>query len=150
MFDKMSAKIFLKKIHNAAIPNTSEDEEHFNSFKIGQKFETIPWSERNYEFHKKLFALLNIVTSRNMRWKNPYILLKAIQFDIGSVDIIRDINDQIKTMPKSIAFKNMSEIEFTTLFNDIVNFMLANLDVLVPGMSEYQYRSYVERVLLFV
>ena len=94
--------------------------------------------------------MLNIVSQSNQKWNNPYLLLKAIQLDINSVDVFQHFNGEVKRVPKSIAFRNMSEIGFTKLFNNIVDFIIAHLDLLLPGMSEDKFKMYVQRVLDFV
>lgn len=145
----MSDIIFLEKIPRYAQPVDDDAKRIFDSFRIGQKFEVIPWKERNYLFHKKLYALINLVVYRNRNWKSAYFLLKLIQIDIGSVEVGRDLQGQIKQFPKSIAFKSMSEPEFTTLFSNTVDYLLAHLEILLPGMRREEFNTYVDRILHF-
>lgn len=147
----MPETIFLEKISGKAVIAADDNsKEIFDTFKIGQKFEVKPWKDRNYGFHKKLFELLNIVVHRNPNWKKSHFLLKLIQLDIGSVEVGKDFQGNVKELPKSIAFRNMSEPSFTRLFNDVANHILKYLDVLLPGMSEAEYKTLVERILTFV
>ncbi len=145
----MSDIIFLEKVPTAAIPVDDDAKRIFDTFGIGQKFEVIPWKERNYRFHKKIFALLNLVIEHNRNWKSAYFLLKLIQIDIGDVDVGKDMNGVIVQFPKSIAFKSMSEPVFTKLFSKTVQHMLDNLALLVPGISRAQFNSFVEKILAF-
>lgn len=139
--------LFLEKVTGAAIPENPEARKIFNSFKIGHKFEILPWSDRNRGFHKKMFSLLGVVCENNTRWKNSRFLLGLIQIDIGNVDIGKDLNGNILQIPKSISFRKMSEPEFTKLFSDVIDYMLANLEVLVPGMPEERFNMFVQRIL---
>ena len=148
----MSDIIFLEKKKpnigpSAGVPIDDDAKRIFDTFQIGQKFEVVPWKDRNVGFHRKLFALLNLVVHNNSNWKAAYFLLKLIQMDIGSVDIGKDMNGIIVQFPKSIAFKSMSEPTFTKLFSDIVNYMLANLTILLPGMSRELFNVYVQSIL---
>lgn len=145
----MTEQIFLEKIPGHAIPADDDSKMLFDHFKIGQKFEVLPWKSRSYGFHKKYFALLNLVVHRNYKWKSAYFLLKLIQIDIGSVEVGRDYQDQIKQFPKSISFRSMSEIEFTKLFSNTVNHMLEHLGMLLPGMKEEEFNRYVQHILDF-
>jgi hypothetical protein len=146
----LSDTLFLEKIPGYAQPADDETKEIFDTFRIGQKFEILPWKERNYLFHKKLFALLNLVAYRNPRWKSAHFLLKIIQMDIGSVVVGMDFDGKVKQFPESIAFRSMSEPKFTKLFNNVANHILQYLELLLPGMSEQEYKTHVERILLFV
>jgi len=139
--------IFLEKVPLAAIPTDNDSKRIFDGFQIGQKFEVIPWKERNYRFHQKIFSLLNLVVSNNENWKSAYFLLKLIQIDIGNVEVGVDLNGEVKQFPKSISFKKMSEPAFSKLFSQTVDHMLAHLDILVPGMRQDVFNAYVQRIL---
>ncbi len=140
-------KLFLKKVSGAAVPADEDMQEIYNSFQIGQHFEVLPWKERNYKFHKKLFSLLGIVSERNEKWKNRHSLLKACQFGIGHVDMIANINMDLIPVPKSIKFDKLKEPEFIWLYKEISQYLLTNLELLVPGMQEQEFETYVQRIL---
>jgi len=142
-------KIFLSKAIQQAFPVDEDAQEAFNKFPIGQKFEVLPWDERNYGFHKKLFSLVDLVVQNNPNWKAPYFLLKLIQLDLGIVEVGRDFQGIVKEFPKSIAFRNMKQIEFNDLFSKVHQHMLSNLAILIPGMSEKMFNSFVSRILNF-
>lgn len=143
------SEIFLEKVSGAAIPIDEDSAMIFNSFPLGQKFEVVEWSERNLGFHKKIFSLLNIVLQNNPKWKgyNPRKFLADIQLDIGWSEDHKDYKDRLQRRPVSISFKKMSEIKFTKLFNEVNQFLLTNLEELLPNMPEAVYESYVHRIL---
>jgi len=142
-------KLFLEKIPGAAIPTDENCQQLFNSFEIGQKFEIVPWKDRKYSNHKAFFKMVNIVVQNNMQWKSAHFLIKLIQIDLGNVDVGVNFKGEVEQFPKSIAFKNMSEIAFKKLFSEFVDYILANLNVLIPGMKESVFQSYVMRILEF-
>ena len=143
-------EIFLEKVTGAAIPSSDEDLEVFNSFKIGQKFEVLPWDDRNAQFHRKFFSMLGIVSERNPKWKNRHSLCKACQFGIGHVNMVANIHGQLVPVPKSISFKNMKEPEFIWLYKEVSQYLLTNLELLIPGMSPNEFKMQVQRVLDYI
>ena len=145
----MADKLFLRKVSGAAVPMDENMTEIYNSFKIGQIFEVLPWKDRNAAFHRKLFGMLGIISERNQKWKNRHALLKACQFGIGHVDIISDINGNLTPVPKSIKFDKMKEPEFIWLYKEISQYILTNLEMLVPNMPEQEFETYVHRILMF-
>lgn len=143
----MADKLFLRKVPKAAIPMDEDMEAIFNPFKIGQVFEVLPWDNRNYGFHQKMFRMVGIISERNPKWKNRHALTKACQFGIGHVDLKSDIHGNITPVPKSIKFKNMKEPEFIWLYREISQYMLTNLELLCPDMAEKEFNTYVHRIL---
>ena len=140
-------KLFLKKVTGGAIPADEDAQEIFNSFKIRQNFEVLPWKERNVAFHRKFFAMLGIISERNPKWKNRHSLCKACQFGIGHVDMVANIHGQLVAVPKSIRFDKMKEPEFIRLYKEISQYLLTNLELLVPGMREDEFETYVLRIM---
>lgn len=143
----MADKLFLRKESGCAVPMDEDMTEIYNSFKIGQIFEVLPWKTRNYNFHKKLFRLVGLISERNPKWKNRHSLIKACQFGIGHVDLVADINGNIVPVPKSIKFDKMKEPEFIWLYKSISQYLLTNLELLCPNMPEQEFETYVHRIL---
>jgi len=148
----MSDIIFLEKKkpdfgQSVGLPVDDDAKRIFDTFQIGQKFEVIPWRERNWKFHKKIFSLLGLVIERNRNWKSAYFLLKLIQIDIQDVEVGVDMYGKVTQFPKSISFKSMSEPSFTRLFSRTLQHILDNIDLLVPGMSRDQLNAFAMRIL---
>ncbi len=148
----MSDIIFLEKKKpnigpSAGVPADDDSQEIFNTFSIGQKFEVVPWKDRNYNFLKKYFDLINLVVYRNKNWKSAYFLIKLIQVDIGDVEVGVDMHGAVTQFPKSISFKNMSGPAFTRLFSRTLQHMLDNIELLVPGMNRDQLNMFAQRIL---
>ncbi len=141
--------LFLEKQPTIAVPVDDDAKRIFDTFQIGQKFEVIPWKERNYRFHQKIFSLLGLVIEHNRNWKSAYFLLKLIQIDIQDVEIGVDMHGIVKQFPKSISFKSMSEPAFTRLFSKTLQHMLDNIELLVPGMRRDQLNAFAERILAY-
>lgn len=144
----MADQLFLRKVSGAAIPADEDFQDIFNKFKIGQHFEVLPWKDRNYLFFKKMFRMVGIVSERNPKWKNRYSLIKTCQFGIGHVVIESDINgNMIHPVPVSLKFKTMKEPEFMWLYREISQYLLTNLELMVPGMPREQFETLVQQIL---
>lgn len=141
--------LFLEKQPTIAVPVDDDAKRIFDTFQIGQKFEVIPWKERNYGFHQKIFSLLGLVIEHNRNWKSAYFLLKLIQIDIQDVEVGVDMYGEVKQFPKSISFKSMSEPAFTRLFSRTLQHMLDHIDILVPGMRRDQLNAFADRILSY-
>ena len=67
--------------------------------------------------------------------------------DIGSVTIEKRLSGEVIQTPKSLKFVKMGEVEFRKLFSDCANLMLANLNLLLPGMSKDDFNRQVQHIL---
>lgn len=144
----MESLFFQKAPHGIVLPD-EESIEIFKNFSAGDVFKANHWKARNYLFHRKLFALAQVITRNNPRWPNPYELIKAVQLDIGSTDLIKDLEGNVKKVPKSLKFEKMGEVEFSRLFSDFADVLMANLYLLLPGMSKQAFHNQVLRILSF-
>lgn len=145
----MADKLFLRKVSGGAIPDDDETKEIYDTLKIGQVFEVLPWTERNLNFHKKMIRLVNLAIHGSNKWQGMDWrgLLGIIQLDIGEYTECMNFKGEFERWPKSIAFRNMSEIAFTKLYKKVSQYMLTNLEMLIPGLSPAKFERYVEEIL---
>ncbi|MCM1128979.1 MAG: DUF1367 family protein [Alistipes senegalensis] len=118
--------------------------------KTGQTFRARVSEMRNLQFQRKYFALLNYAFDA---WEPEQKLYKGIpvakNFDQFRADItilagfyetaIR-LDGSIRITPKSIAFSNMGEEEFSRLYSSVI-------DVLLQRIFINQTRAEVENVV---
>ena len=72
---------------------------------------------RNYEFHKKFFALINLLWD-NSPMNIPFNTFRAYAIAIsGHGSVVNGV-----AIADSISFDNMDEIEFQELYKDILQF----------------------------
>ena len=140
-------ELFFTKQGFGVQPSDDASIEIYKNFPVGTIFRADHWKDRAYWQHKKMFKLAQIVTNNNSNFPDPYHFIKSMQFDTGSVDIERKMSGEVVQVPKSIKFKSMGEIEFRKLFSDCVNLMLANLNILLPGMREDDFNRQVQLIL---
>ena len=143
----MNPELFLTKQGFGVTPSDDESYKIFLNFKIGTIFRADHWKDRFYAQHKKIFLLAQIVTNNNPKWPDPYHFIKTIQMDIGSVTIEKRLSGEVIQTPKSLKFAKMGEVEFRKLFSDCANLMLANLNLLLPGMSKDDFNRQVQNIL---
>lgn len=76
---------------------------------------------RNYKFHKKFFALVNMVFENQDRYTSIDRLREDLTIEAGFYEEHVTFVGEIKTTAKSISFANMDEIEFSTLYNKFID-----------------------------
>lgn len=139
-------KLFFQKADFGIIPADDESIEIYKNFSTGDIFAAEHWKSRNYEFHKKLFRMLNLVCKNSDRYPKPYHLLKVLQFDTKHVDVFRMLDGEMKQTPMSIKFNKMGAVAFAELYRDIRTAMEQGLHILLPGMNPVQFRRIAEEI----
>lgn len=114
-------QIYLKNTASGLIPVYDSDFDEKKKLKIGKTYRADIVQPRNYEFHKKFFALLKLGCENSKNIEAPlevyreYITMKSGHFDAYNTPkgIFRKV--------KSISFANMKEDEFQKVYNDVLN-----------------------------
>lgn len=132
------AEIYLQKMNGALYPAGESDREAMAKYPLGTFLKADIVRPRNYKFHKKFFALLNIGFDA---WEPPAPTYKGHQvqkdFDrfrqdvtiaAGFYDVVGTLSGKVALRAKSISFAKMEEDEFNKLYNAVANVLL--LDVL--------------------
>ncbi|HNV62447.1 MAG: DUF1367 family protein [Rikenellaceae bacterium] len=110
------------------IPATDTDFDVKRKLKIGSVYQVSIREVRNYEFHKKYFALIQCAWEyQNEKVvehfkSNIELFRKTVEMAAGHCDLIYSIErkEWIET-PKSIAFDAMSESEFQDLYDNVLS-----------------------------
>lgn len=93
---------------------------------------------RNYKFHKKFFALLNLVYENQEDYNNidhmrSDLIIQAGFYTVRKSMIIKNYNYSLDWIeikePKSISFAKMDEAEFSDLYNRIIDVVVQWLGV---------------------
>ncbi|MFA5300292.1 MAG: DUF1367 family protein [Lutibacter sp.] len=97
--------------------------------KEGDYIEVETWKERNINFHKKYFALMNctinhLPESFDVEFKSLDNLRKYVTICTGRFDLLPSLKGQPIPVAHSISFKNMDEAEFSDLYSDSLNVIL--------------------------
>ena len=83
---------------------------------------------RNYKFHKKFFALVNMVFENQDRYTSIDRLREDLTIEAGFYEEHVTFVGEIKTTAKSISFASMDEIEFITLYNKFIDTVIRVMD----------------------
>lgn len=85
---------------------------------------------RNYEFHKKFFALVRLVfenlperTAKDLEVHSEHDMLNRIKYDLGMYDILK-IGGDTAIRFRSISFPSMDNTEFERFYNLTLDLVL--------------------------
>jgi len=93
----------------------------FISKSRGKEVALILKRERNLNFHRKGWALLNTIFDAQEQYEDPEQLRLALTIAAGHVDYIKLLDGGVTLYPKSWAFDKMSEEEFEHLYNRMID-----------------------------
>ena len=118
-------KLNLQNTARGLIPCYDDDFDEKKKLKIGEIYKVEIKLYRNYEFHKKYFALINCaweyLTEKQQEFiKSKNGFRKTLQIAAGWSEVYYSIDrkDWIEES-KSIAFDEMDNAEFETLYNGV-------------------------------
>lgn len=120
-------KAYVKYTGNYLQPLYNQDYEDIKSykFKIGEIYEIEIKKPRNYEFHKKWFALLNLAFQNQEQFTIYDSFRKHITIECGYYNSTITKNGEFKDA-KSISFASMDNIEFERLFNKTLDIVISD------------------------
>ncbi len=127
-------KAYFLKTANGLVPENEESFEALKKVKIGNVIH-VEWKQpRNYEYHKKFFALLQIGFDAfeppiaeyrgNPVQKSFERFRKDVIIAAGYFDAVANIRGEVRAEAKSISFGSMSQEDFEALYNNVVNVLL--------------------------
>ncbi|NTW34275.1 MAG: DUF1367 family protein [Bacteroidetes bacterium] len=118
----------ISKPNYQILPLYTSDQEELIKLKQNTEYKFVVTKPRNYKFHKKFFALLNLGFQNQDKLKTfeEYRIIKTMQS--GFFKMI--ITDKGKVfIPESISFCNMDEIEFETLFKTVMEIICTDTKI---------------------
>ena len=139
----MSEMYLIKASTGGYYPADTESRDKSDKLKIGETYKVKYSKPRNYAFHKKYFALLNLAFENQERYDCFEAFRDAVTMQAGHFDSHTSLAGTLVYKPKSISFSKMGcEIEFGKLYNRTINVILQY--VMVGSTVEE-----IERVLQF-
>lgn len=97
------------------------DFELSKKIKLNEIYEYEFKQTRNIKFHRKFFALINMVFQNQEQYTNIEHLRKDLIFESGNYDLRHDLNGVEIREAKSISFAQMDEIQFSELYNSVID-----------------------------
>lgn len=121
-------EIFCKNTARGLVPVDDSDYENKSKLSIGKIYKVTIKLPRNYELHKKYFALINCAwdfqPERSVEhFKNDIeTFRKTIEIAAGHCDVVYSIKRrEWIEQAKSISFDKMDEFEFRNLYENVKN-----------------------------
>lgn len=111
----------IKKLNGTFIPAYESDFENAKKIAINESYEFEYKKPRNYKFHKKFFALLNLVYDNQERYNNIDHLRHDLIIEAGFYEIRYNMQGVEVYVPKSISFAKMDELEFNELYTRCID-----------------------------
>lgn len=150
-------KIYLYKLSNGTLaPNDNQAIEYLNSLKSNQVVSCSISKPRNYGFHRKFFALLQVAYDA---WNAPDIEyngqpihknFERFRHDVtilaGYYDASVNLKGEVRLDAKSISFAQMNQDEFEKLYSSVIDVILRKI-LTHYTRSDLDYQ--VEKILNF-
>ncbi len=138
-------KIMLKKVAGGLVPSLPVDEEILSKWKFGSVLECEVKKPRNSQFHRKFFALINVVYMNQEKYDIMDDLLVEIKLKTGHYQEHITTKGEVIYLPKSISFSRMDNDEFSLFYSKAVDVILKHF---MP-ITEKELESLVENVMSF-
>jgi len=115
-------KVFLvKQLNNSFKIAYNSDYEKIKKLKAGEEYQCEIKRPRNLKFHKKFFALINMLFENQERYNNSDRLRKDLIIEAGFYDEWVDFQGVTQREAKSISFASMKEDEFSDLYSRVLD-----------------------------
>lgn len=143
-------KILCIVTENGLVPKYDSDREEFRNLKRNTDVLVEVGQKRNYEFHKKFFALLKLTYDNFPEWLEDSLNVHSVEdlrtrlkVDLGLYEVSHYGNQSV-IIPKSIAFDKMDETEFDKFYRSSVNHILKNY---LKGVNNEQIEEEIWKFL---
>ena len=123
-------KLFVKNTIAGLVPCNDNDYEEKKKLKLGEVYQVTISRPRNYEFHKKYFALINCaweyLNEKQIEFfKDINNFRKTMELAAGHSEMVYSINrKEFVEQVLSIAFDKMDNDQFQDLYNRVFDVIL--------------------------
>jgi hypothetical protein len=134
------------------VPLYEEDYDEKKKLKIGETYLAKIRLERNSEFHKRFFAMINTAWSylpekrqngfRSVDGFRQYVTVAAGFYDV----YFSPLRGEFVEVPQSIAFENMDQAKFQEVYKAVKDVVFS---ILKEVVSEKEFESVVEVLMRF-
>ncbi len=113
-------KLLLQNTDRGLIPLYDSDLDNKKKLKLGEVYQATIVMPRNIKFHRKFFALINMVYNNQEIYNNIDVLRSDLTIAAGFYDTHTTFNGKERIEARSISFGSMDEIEFEKLYNAFI------------------------------
>lgn len=110
-------EIWVKNTFRGLVPMYDTDLDNKKKLKIDQEYLVTVKMPRNIKFHRKMFALYNLVFQNQEQYKVLDDLRRDITIEAGFYRERTNINEEVIKEAESISFANMDDDVFSQLYN---------------------------------
>jgi hypothetical protein len=131
------AEIYLVKRYGQLMPANESDAEKINLLPDGGTFKASLTKPRNGGFHRKYFALLEVMfelwNPELPEWngkpsmKSFERFRKDIAIATGHFELVVSIKGEVRAEAKSISFANMDELQFAALYSMTISYAIQKI-----------------------
>ncbi len=107
-------------------PIDESDFEQSKSVGVGTVVKCSP--PRNYLFHKKAFALLNLGHQNQDKYKSFEVYRKVMTIRAGFYDEVEIVDGQVIPQAQSLSFESMSAEKFEQWYNAVLDILSIDMD----------------------
>lgn len=133
--------LMVKNLNNTLSCAYDSDYDNLKKIKSNSFIEVEIKSKRNILFHRKFFALLNLVFQNQEQYTNIDHLRKDLTVSSGYYDLRYNIQGEEIKEPKSISFASMDELEFSEYYNRVIDVVVKWLGIdkqdLIDNINQY-------------
>jgi len=117
--------LHLKKLKDRLIPCDDVSVKVFNKLKDEDEIYAEYKPRRNYQFHKKLFSMLNLIKNNQSKYHSVETILEVCKYDAGYYEILITPKGEQFLKTLSISFHNMDSDEFSKFYSSCIDTCLS-------------------------
>jgi hypothetical protein len=140
------ARLYLKKTLTGFAPADEESRLLGRKFKRDEIYRADVVKPRSYQHHKLCMALLNLTYQNQERYTNFEIFRKAVALAAGHCEVIPTIDGELLTIPGSLSYDALDEVEFTQVMAAMMTVCCGILGMNAPELeaevSKYADENY--------
>lgn len=136
--------IILRRHGNSLIPIDALGIDAINGIAQNEDVRAAITRPRNLKFHRKFFALLQVVFETQTFYPTLEGLLNAIKIALGHCEEILGIDGKIHTAPTSISFAAMDEQSFTEFYERALDLIITKI---LPNATQKDLEEQVYAIL---
>lgn len=122
-------KLYLvRQLNNSFKVAHNSDYEKAKKLKIGEVYQCEVKQPRNLKFHRKFFALIEMLYENQERYSDPERLRKDLIIAAGYYHEWFDLDGVQQREAKSISFSSMSEYEFGQLYSRVLDVIVEHFN----------------------
>lgn len=148
--------VYLIKKNGFLIPSSECDQENIALMTDGKTYKCEFSSPRNIRFHRRYFALLDVLFNifdpepvshkGEVAIKNRERFRKDIAIATGHYELVVSIKGECKAEAKSISFASMDETKFSELYSRTIDYGLLRI---AKGKTKEEIDNWVAQIMDF-